>query len=143
MGWRERGHQMGVESSMWILQSSNIISILKGSTPNASVRQKAFFLLIKDINLWNTAYKKLSPHLGLKNSDYEETVCSTLIKILKTLKNDFKFHFRAKKARRALMFALLLLSIILQAKFRHIYIVGDHCSALSAFLCPICNQKNN
>lgn len=37
-GGREGGHQMGVESSVWILQSSYIISILKGSTPNATVK---------------------------------------------------------------------------------------------------------
>jgi hypothetical protein len=66
MGQREGGHQMGVEISVWILQSSNIISILKGSTPNATFN-----------------------------------VCP---------------------------FPLLLLSIILQAKFQHVYIVGDHCS---------------
>jgi hypothetical protein len=39
-------------------------------------------------------------HLGLKNGGYEETICNTLIKILETLKDNFKFHFRAKKARR-------------------------------------------
>jgi hypothetical protein len=37
----------------------------------------------------------------LKNGGYEETICSTLIKILETLKDNFKFHFKVKKARRA------------------------------------------
>jgi hypothetical protein len=44
---------------------------------------------------------KKKPYKGLKNNGYEETICSILIKILKTLKDNFKFHFKVKKARRA------------------------------------------
>lgn len=46
---------------------------------------EGFFRLIKDINLWITAYKKLSPDPGSKNNSYRETICGTLIKAPKTL----------------------------------------------------------